>query len=395
MKKLVLALSAAGLALVAIAATRAILSGKSGAESAGKVASVPVNTAAETPTFELWFIGSSHGACCLVRSTTRTAEELGIPHVGSDFAVGPHLIATLVKALLAGPSPKEAALGFGRPIPIPGADSRLLGVSIENGIITLDLSSEFRENRGSGFVGLPWLFQLAHVVYTVTQFPEIEGVQFKIEGRPLQVPAGRDPSLGGILPGCAIPEAEELLDRPVTREDYENAVVPTVGVVKSIEPTEQAVDQGAEPGGDFLEYLVTAEFNAPKDLVYKAWTTPELVERWWWSGCGGKVTAEIDLKVGGTWRYQMVTDQGDEVVAHGKYREIVPNERIVLTAIYDFHYLEPRRHQQTLNTLTFTEVDGRTTLTILVQAQSKKLPVDLVFGMNGEDELERVAVSLR
>jgi uncharacterized protein YndB with AHSA1/START domain len=91
----------------------------------------------------------------------------------------------------------------------------------------------------------------------------------------------------------------------------------------------------------------------------------------------------------------MVTDQGDEVVAHGKYREIVPNERIVLTAIYDFHYLEPGRHQQTLNTLTFTEVDGRTTLTILVQAQSKKLPVDLVFGMNGEDELERVAVSLR
>jgi uncharacterized protein YndB with AHSA1/START domain len=395
MKKVMLALSAACLALVAIAATTSILGGADGAQSAGPAPSVAVEAvSAGMPTFELWFIGGSGPACCLVRSTTRTAEELGIPHVGSDFAVGPHLIATLVKALLAGPSPKEAALGFGRPIPIPGADSRLLGVSIENGIVTLDLSSEFRENRGSGFVGLPWLFQLAHVVYTVTQFPEIEGVQFKIEGRPLQVPPGRDPSLGGILPGCAIPEAEELLDRPVTREDYENAVVPTFGVVKSIEPTEQALDQGAERGGDFLEYLITAEFNAPKHLVYKAWTTPELVERWWWSGCG-KVTAEIDLKVGGTWRYQMVTDQGDEVVAHGKYREIVPNERIVLTAIYDFHYLEPGRHQQTLNTLTFTEVDGRTTLTILVQAQSKKLPVDLVFGMNGEDELERVAVSLR
>jgi hypothetical protein len=66
-----------------------------------------------------------------------------------------------------------------------------------------------------------------------------------------------------------------------------------------------------------------------------------------------------------------------------------------LTAIYDFHYLEPGRHQQMLNTLTFTEVDGRTTLTILVQAQSKELPVDLVFGQNGEDELEQVARSLR
>ncbi len=383
MKKRVLVLSAACLALVAIAATTAsIVSGAGGAQSAGQVPRVPVKTNAGMPTFELWFIGSSGGACCTVRSTTRTAEELGIPHVGTDFAVGPQLIATLVKALLAGPSPNERASGFGR----TGGDSRLLGVSIENGIVTLDLSSEFRASIGSGFVGLPGLFRLAHVVYTVTQFPEIEGVRFKIEGQPLQVPPGTDSSLGGILPGCDIHEADELLDRPVTREDYENAVDPTTSsnVLKSVKPTD----------GTFLEYLVTAEFDAPKHLVYKAWTTPELVERWWWSGCG-KVTAEIDLKVGGTWRYHMVTSQGDEVVAHGKYREIVPNERIVLTAIYDSHYLEPGRHQQMLNTLTFTEVDGRTTLTILVQAQSKKLPVDLVFGQNGENELERVAVSLR
>jgi uncharacterized protein YndB with AHSA1/START domain len=383
MKKLVLFLSAACLVLVAIAATTtSILSGSDGAQSAGPAPNVAVEAvSAETPTFELWFIGDTHGPCCTLRSTTRTAEELGIPHVGADFAVGPHLIATLVEALLAGPSPKEAALGFGADI--AGADSRLLGVSIENGIVTLDLSSEFRNSRGPAFGGLPGLFQLAHVVYTVTQFPEIEGVRFKLEGRPLQVPAGSDPSLHPILPGCDIHEAEELLDRPVTREDYEYAVHPT-GVVKSIKPTD----------GTFLEYLVTAEFDAPKHLVYKAWTTPELVERWWWGRCG-KVTAEIDLKVGGTWRYHMVTGQGDEVVAHGKYREIVPNERIVLTAIYDFHYLEPGRHQQMLNTLTFTEVDGRTTLTILVQAQSKELPVDLVFGQNGEDELEQVARSLR
>lgn len=226
MKKLVLALSAASLALVAIAATPAILSGAGGAQSAGPVPGVPVKTDAETPKFELWFIGdlSDHGPCCTVRSVSRTAEELGIAHVGNHFAVGPHLIATLVEALLAGPTPIEAARGFG--VPNPESDTRLLGVSIENGIVTLDLSSEFREHddQGSGFVGLPGLYQLAHVVYTVTQFPEIEGVQFKLEGRPLQVPAGRDPSLGPIPPGGDIPAAEELLDRPVTREDYDNAV---------------------------------------------------------------------------------------------------------------------------------------------------------------------------
>jgi uncharacterized protein YndB with AHSA1/START domain len=381
MKKLVFAVAVACLALVAIAATPAILGADGGAQSAGKVPSVPVKTDAETPTFELWFIKSTRGACCLVRSTTRTAEELGIPHVGADFAVGPHLIATLVEAWLAGPSPKEAALGFSGDF--AGADSRLLGVSIENGIVTLDLSSEFRGN--SGFVGLPALFALGSVVNTVTQFPEIEGVLFKLEGRPLPVPAGSDHSLRPVLHGCDLPEADELLDRPVTREDYENAVNGGPDVVKSITPTD----------GTFREYLITAEFDAPKHLVYKAWTTPELVERWWWASCGKVTTAEIDLRVGGTWRYMMVTSGGDEVVAHGTYREIVPNERIVATAIYDVHELEPGdpRHAQTLNTLTFTEVDGRTTLTILVQAQSKKF--DVVFGMDGMEELEPVANSLR
>ena len=141
---------------------------RGGAQSAGPVPSVPVKTDAETPTFELWFIKSTGGACCVVGSTTRTAEELGIPHVGADFAVGPHLIATLVEAWLAGPSSKEAAPGFGTVWDF-GPGGRLLGVSIENGIVTLDLSSEFSENRN--FVGLPGLFKLGSVVYTVTQFP--------------------------------------------------------------------------------------------------------------------------------------------------------------------------------------------------------------------------------
>jgi uncharacterized protein YndB with AHSA1/START domain len=381
MKKVVLALSAACLALVAIAATTSILGGGGGAQSAGPAPRVPVEpVSAETPTFELWFTGDSHGSCCTVRSVSRTAEELGIPHVGSDFAVGPHLIATLVEALFAGTSPKEAALGFGPDRP---SDTRLLGVSVENGIVTLDLSSEFREERGSGFIGLHGLHGLAQVVYTVTQFPEIEGVRFEIEGRPLRVPAGTDSSLAPIPPGCDIHEADDLLDRPVTRQDYENAVDPSLGVVKSgVVPTDG-------------QLLITMEFDAPKHLVYKAWTTPELVERWWRGRCGN-VKAEIELKVGGTWRYVMTTGQGDEVVAHGEYREIVPNERIVSTEVYDVNYLDPGHHQQTLNTFTFTEVDGRTTVTILTQAQNNEEIRTASFGIDGAmDELERVALSLR
>src|ERR1700737_2335095 len=76
------------------------------------------------------------------------------------------------------------------------------------------------------------------------------------------------------------------------------------------------------------QILITREFDAPKHLVYKAWTTPELVKRWW-SGQRGEVTvAEIDLRVGGTWRFVILTNGGFEVGFHGEYREIVTNERI-------------------------------------------------------------------
>jgi uncharacterized protein YndB with AHSA1/START domain len=83
------------------------------------------------------------------------------------------------------------------------------------------------------------------------------------------------------------------------------------------------------------QILITRDFDAPKHLVYKAWTTPELVKRWWNAKRGEVTVAEIDLRIGGTWRYVMVTEDGFEVAFHGEYREIVPNERIVSTEVYE------------------------------------------------------------
>ena len=83
------------------------------------------------------------------------------------------------------------------------------------------------------------------------------------------------------------------------------------------------------------EILITREFDAPRHLVYKAWTTPELVRRWWPGRRGEMTSAEIDLRVGGTWRYVMIANGGFEVAFHGEYREIVPNERIVNTEVYE------------------------------------------------------------
>ena len=84
------------------------------------------------------------------------------------------------------------------------------------------------------------------------------------------------------------------------------------------------------------QILITREFDAPKHLVYKAFTTPELVKRWWSAKRGEVTIAEIDLQVGGKWRYVAVTTEGGfEVGFHGEYREIVPNERIVSTETYE------------------------------------------------------------
>jgi uncharacterized protein YndB with AHSA1/START domain len=151
------------------------------------------------------------------------------------------------------------------------------------------------------------------------------------------------------------------------------------------------------------QILITREFAAPTHLVYKAWTTPELVKRWWSANRGEVTIAEIDLRVGGTWRYVMVTDDGFEVGFHGEYREIVPDERIVSTEVYEgMPQPQPEGPEEgTLNTATFVEADGRTTLTILVQAPSREIRDTIIdsgmeAGMqDAMDLLEQVAVSLR
>jgi uncharacterized protein YndB with AHSA1/START domain len=146
------------------------------------------------------------------------------------------------------------------------------------------------------------------------------------------------------------------------------------------------------------QILITREFAAPRHLVYRAWTTPELVKRWWNAKRGEVTIAEIDLRVGGKWRYVMVTDGGFEVAFHGQYREIVPDERVVTTEVYE---MPEASEEGVLNTLTFTEVDGRTTLTILVQCPSKEVRDAIIdsgmeAGMqDAMDLLEQVAVSLR
>jgi len=144
------------------------------------------------------------------------------------------------------------------------------------------------------------------------------------------------------------------------------------------------------------QILITREFDAPRHLVWKAYTTPDLIARWW-GGEHGKVTSvEVDLRVGGTWRYVLAANEGFEVAFHGEYREISEPERLVNTEIY-----EGAPEGVGVVTTTLTESDGRTTLTQLCEYGSREVR-DAVIDSGMEsgmqesmDALEQVAASLR
>src|SRR2546423_3591043 len=83
------------------------------------------------------------------------------------------------------------------------------------------------------------------------------------------------------------------------------------------------------------QILITREFDAPKHLVYRAWTTPELIRRWWHANRGEVTDIQVDLRIGGRWRYVMLADGGFEVAFHGEYLQIVPDRKLVTTEIYE------------------------------------------------------------
>ncbi len=115
------------------------------------------------------------------------------------------------------------------------------------------------------------------------------------------------------------------------------------------------------------EILITRRFDASASSVYRAWTTPELVRRWWGSDDAPLVICEIDLRVGGDWRYVSLHQEYGELGWHGTYEAIVPNTSLVSSEVFE-GFPDASSH----NTLTLTEHDGVTTLTVLVRHASRK-----------------------
>jgi uncharacterized protein YndB with AHSA1/START domain len=146
------------------------------------------------------------------------------------------------------------------------------------------------------------------------------------------------------------------------------------------------------------QILITREFDAPRRLVWRTYTEPDLIKRWW-SGDRGTVTSvEVDLRVGGAWRYVMVAGPGFEVAFHGEYKEVSAPERLVSTEAFE-GIPDPDSHAA-LCTLTLAEKEGRTYFELLVEHRDQAdrdmhVNSGMEQGMQeAYDHLEQIAVSL-
>jgi uncharacterized protein YndB with AHSA1/START domain len=110
------------------------------------------------------------------------------------------------------------------------------------------------------------------------------------------------------------------------------------------------------------ELVITRIFDAPRPLVFKLWTEPEHLMRWWGPRGFTPISGRMDVRQGGRWSRLMRSPDGSVIRKHGVYRELVAPERLVLTYITDDAAGNPG--PETLVTVTFADHDGKTRLTL-------------------------------
>ena len=107
--------------------------------------------------------------------------------------------------------------------------------------------------------------------------------------------------------------------------------------------------------------VITRVINAPRELVFDAWTKPEHLTRWFGPSDFSAPDVAVDLRVGGAWRACIRSPEGRDYWMHGVYREIVPPRRLVFTHIWEEGHDSP--HHETLVSVTLEDQGGRTKLT--------------------------------
>ena len=129
----------------------------------------------------------------------------------------------------------------------------------------------------------------------------------------------------------------------------------TIGLIELTLPTDR-------------EIAMTRVFDAPRRLVFDAYTKPELLKRWLGVHNGWSLAiCEIDLKAGGKYRYVWRGPNGEEMGMGGVFLEVVSGERLAATEVFD----QPWYEGEGMSSVTFVEEGGKTTLTLTVRYASK------------------------
>ncbi|MCE0499599.1 MAG: SRPBCC domain-containing protein [Methylacidiphilales bacterium] len=153
-----------------------------------------------------------------------------------------------------------------------------------------------------------------------------------------------------------------------------------------------ATQEGAADG----EYVISRVFNAPREMVFKAWTDSKQMAQWWGPRALTVPVCELDAKTGGAFRIVMRRPDGTDYPYKGVYREIVPNERIIFigdTSEHPAHWHElvqknlpggkNRPIGMLLNIVTFEEIEGKTRLTVRMRFDAAEMRDAFVkIGMN-------------
>jgi uncharacterized protein YndB with AHSA1/START domain len=122
----------------------------------------------------------------------------------------------------------------------------------------------------------------------------------------------------------------------------------------------------AGPNPTKRELVITRLIDAPRELVFEAWTEPKHMAQWWGPKGFTNPVCEMDVRPGGAFRIVMRAPDGVEYPMRGVFREIVTPERLVFTTVAEDRDGNP--HLEGLTIVTFAEYDGKTTLTIQTSA---------------------------
>lgn len=144
------------------------------------------------------------------------------------------------------------------------------------------------------------------------------------------------------------------------------------------------------------EFVISRTFDAPRDLVFRAWTEPQHLSRWWGPRIMTTSACELDARPGGAYRITMRSPEGEEYPMKGVFREIVRPERLVMTMDCSEHppawhdLIKPNRAKDDVNpagemlcTVTFEDLNGKTKVTVRMLLSSAEVRTNMVkMGMN-------------